>query len=110
MAGPLPLHLLPSTAAVGADGRLSIGGVDLIDLAAEVGTAAFVYDEEHLRRRCREAVTAWGDGIAYATKAFLCKAMAALAHEEGMRLDVASGGEFHVARAAGVPAGRLVLH
>ncbi|MBW3536601.1 MAG: diaminopimelate decarboxylase, partial [Actinobacteria bacterium] len=72
------------TAEVGADGRLSIGGVDLLSLAEEVGTPAFVYDEAHLRARCREAVEAWGDGVAYASKAFLCKAMAALAHEEGM--------------------------
>jgi diaminopimelate decarboxylase len=55
-------------------------------------------------------VSAWGDGVAYATKAFLCRAMARLAHEEGMHLDVASGGEMHVALSAGVPAERLVLH
>ena len=52
-----------------------------------------------------EAVTAWGDGVAYATKAFLCSAMARLAHEEGMWLDVSTGGELHVALSAGVPAG-----
>ena len=63
-----------------------------------------------MRSRCREAVAAWGDGVAYATKAFLCRAMAALAHEEGMCLDVSTGGELHVALAAGVPADRLVLH
>ncbi|HEX2039616.1 MAG TPA: diaminopimelate decarboxylase [Acidimicrobiales bacterium] len=92
------------------DGRLSIGGVDLLALAADVGTPVFVYDEEHLRARCREAVEAFGDGVAYASKAFLCKAMAALAHEEGMCIDVSTGGELHVALAAGVPAHRLVLH
>ena len=59
---------------------------------------------------CREAVEAWGDGVAYATKAFLCMAMARLAHEEGMCLDVSTGGELHVALSAGVPADRLVLH
>jgi diaminopimelate decarboxylase len=107
---PLPRHLLPLTAAVGDDGRLAIGGVDVLDLAAEHGTPLFVYDEEHLRRRCRDAVAAWGDGVAYASKAFLCKAMAALAHEEGMCVDVSTGGELHVALAAGVPADRLVLH
>jgi diaminopimelate decarboxylase len=95
---------------VGTDGHLSIGGIDLLDLAAEFGTPLFVYDEVHLRQACREAVTAWGDGVAYATKAFLCRAMARLAHEEGMHLDVASGGELHVALSAGVPAERLVLH
>jgi len=110
MAGPLARHLLPDTAAVSADGRCSIGGCDLLDLAAELGTPLFVYDEAHLRARCREAVAAWGDGVAYATKAFLCVAMARLAFEEGMHLDVSTGGELHVAMAAGVPPDRLVLH
>ncbi len=110
MSGPLPRWLLPDTAAVGDDGRLRIGGCDLLDLAAEHGTPLFVYDEAHLRARCREAVAAFGDGVAYAAKAFLCLAMARLAHEEGLHLDVATGGELHVALAAGVPAARLVLH
>jgi diaminopimelate decarboxylase len=91
-------------------GHLHVGGIDLLDLAEEFGTPLFVYDEDHLRHACREAVEAWGDGVAYATKAFLCRAMARLADEEGMLLDVASGGELYVARSAGVPAERLVLH
>ena len=81
-----------------------------MDLAEEFGTPLFVYDEEHLRVRCREAVAAFGDGVAYASKAFLCKAMARLAHEEGLCLDVASGGELATVLAAGVPADRVVLH
>ncbi len=108
--GPLPLSLLPITAAVAPDGRLSVGGCDVLDLVETHGTPVFVYDEEHLRQRCREAVAAFGDGVAYASKAFLCKAMAALAHEEGMCVDVSTGGELHVALAAGVPGERLVLH
>jgi diaminopimelate decarboxylase len=110
MAGPLLRQLLPDTARVGADGRCSVGGCDLLDLAALFGTPLFVYDEAHLRARCREAVAAWGDGVAYATKAFLCVAMARLAAEEGMHLDVSTGGELHVALAAGVAPERLVLH
>ena len=107
---PLSRHLLPDNAAVGAGGHLVVAGVDLVDLAGELGTPLFVYDEDHLRAQCREAVTAWGDGVAYATKAFLCVAMARLAHEEGMGLDASTLGELHVALAAGVPAERLVLH
>jgi diaminopimelate decarboxylase len=107
---PLPRHVLPDTAAVGRDGRLSVGGVDLLDLAEEHGTPLFVYDEAHLRARCREAVAAFGDGSAYGSKAFLCTAMARLVHEEGMRVDVATGGELHVVLAAGVPPERIVLH
>ena len=108
--GPLDLGLLPSTATVGADGRLSVAGLDLVELAEQFGTPLFVYDEAHLRERCRQARAAWGEGVAYATKAFLCRAMAALAHEEGMCLDVSTAGELHVALTAGVPADRLVLH
>jgi diaminopimelate decarboxylase len=110
MARPLPRHLLPDNAAVGGDGRLLIGGCDTLELARELGTPLFVYDEDHVRARCREAVAAFGDGVVYATKAFLCRAMARLAHEEGCRLDVATGGELHVALSAGVPAERLVFH
>ena len=105
----LPWYLLPDNSSVD-DGRLSIAGCDLIDLASEFGTPLFVYDEDHIRTRCREAVAAFPDGVAYATKAFLCKAMARVAYEEGMDLDVATGGELHVALAAGVPAERLVFH
>ncbi len=110
MAGPLPRFTLPDTADVDADGRLAIGGVDVLSLAEEHGTPLFVYDEAHVRARCREAVDAFGDGVAYASKAFLCRAMAALAHDEGMCIDVSTGGELAVALAAGVPGERLVLH
>lgn len=107
---PIPRRLLPDTATVDAAGRLHIGGVDVGELAAEYGTPLFVYDEAHLRTRCREAVNAFDDGVAYATKAFLCAAMARLAYEEGLWLDVATGGEMAVALAAGVPPARFVVH
>ena len=107
---PLPWHLLPDAAAVGDGGNLTIGGCDTLELAAEFGTPLFVYDEEHLRARCREAVAAFGSQAIYATKAFLCRAMARLAHEEGMGLDAATGGELHVCLSAGVPADRIVFH
>jgi diaminopimelate decarboxylase len=107
---PVEWKLLPRTASVDEDGHLRVGDIDLLDLAAEFGTPLFVYDEYHLRQACRAAVAAWGDGVAYAAKAFLCRAMARLADEEGMHLDVASGGELHVALSAGVPAAKLILH
>lgn len=109
-SAPVPAALLPDNATVGADGQLLVGGCDVVELAAEFGTPVFVYDEAHLRARCAEAVAAFGPGVNYATKAFLCTAMARLAVEEGMNLDVSTGGEYAVARAAGVPAERLVLH
>lgn len=106
----LPRHLLPDTSSIDDDGTLSLGGCSVLDLAQDFGTPLFVYDEEHLRSRCREAVAAFPDGVAYATKAFLCTEMARLAFEEGMDLDVSTGGEIYVALAAGVPGDRLVFH
>lgn len=106
----LPFHLLPMTSRVGDDGSLWIGGCSTVALARRFKTPLFVYDEAHLRARCSEARAVFGEGVAYATKAFLCTAMARLAVEEGMHLDVASGGEMHVALQAGVPGGKLVLH
>ena len=107
---PLPWHLLPDNASTGPTGELIIGGCDVSALAEEFGTPLFVYDEDHLRSRCAEAVAAFGSHATYATKAFLCRAMARLAHEEGMRLDVATGGELATVLAAGVPAADCVLH
>jgi len=107
----IPRRLLSDTASVGPDGALSVGGCAVADLAADFGTPLFVYDEAHLRSRCQEAVAAFGhQRVIYATKAFLCTAMARLAYDEGLLLDVASGGELHVALAAGVPAGACALH
>ena len=110
MSAPVPAHLLPDTASISAEGHLHVGGIAVADLAAEFGTPLFVYDEEHLRARCREAVEVFGPGVAYATKAFMCVAMAKLAHEEGMHLDVATLGEWHVAMTAGVPPEACVFH
>ncbi len=107
---PIDLTLLPASAQVGPEGSLSVGGVDLAGLAAEFGTPLYVYDEGELRDRCREYRRCFGPGIAYASKAFLCTAMAKLVAEEGLDLDVATGGELHVALHAGFPAERIVLH
>jgi diaminopimelate decarboxylase len=102
---------LPDNSTIGTDDSLSIGGVRIAELAAQYGTPLFVYDEEHLRARCRAAVNAFGVGnVVYATKAFICGAMARLAHEEGLLLDVATGGELHTVLHAGVPASSCVLH
>jgi diaminopimelate decarboxylase len=104
-------QLLPRTATVDDAGVLSIGGVTVAAMAEQFDTPLYVYDEEHLRNRCREAVSAFGkDRVIYATKAFLCGAMARLAHEEGLLLDVATGGELFAALHAGVPGERCVFH
>lgn len=107
---PLASHLLPDTAMVDPTGALTIGGCSTIELAAEYGTPLYVYDEHHLRTRCRQTVAAFGGGAIYAAKAFWCRALARLVYEEGMRVDVATGGELHIAMAGGIPAASLVLH
>lgn len=106
---PIPLSLLPD-GSTADNGHLSIAGCRVDDLVAEYGTPLFIYDESQLRARARSAVATFGDGAVYASKAFLCLAMASLVHEEGMRIDVATGGEMFVALQAGVPADRLVFH
>jgi diaminopimelate decarboxylase len=84
---------------------------DLEAIAAELGTPVFLYDEDELRKRCRDYVAELGEGaVAYAGKAFLCTAMARLVAEEGLHLDVATGGELHVARSADFPPERIVMH
>ena len=105
------MRLLPRTASVNADDALMIGGVAVADIAAQFGTPTFIYDEHHLRTTCQEAVAAFGaDRVIYATKAFINTAMVKLANEEGLLLDVATGGELFVALNAGVPGHRCVMH
>jgi diaminopimelate decarboxylase len=104
------LSLLPASTTVGAEGRVAIAGVDLESIAGEFGTPLYVYDEADIRARCRAYRAAFGAGVAYASKAFLCVAMARLVEEEGLDLDVATGGELFVALAAGFPPDRIVFH
>jgi len=104
MSAPIDRALVP-------DGILALGAAGLEELAAQYGTPLFVYDEDDLRRRCREYAAHFGpDAVAYASKAFLCTAMARLVDEEALHLDVATGGELHVALHAGFPPERMVLH
>ncbi len=106
---PIPLHLLPDSATNEA-GRLAIGGCDVVELVEQFGSPLFIYDEQHLIDRCEEAVAAFGPGVAYASKAFLCRAMARIAADAGMNIDVATGGELHIALSAGVPPASIVFH
>jgi diaminopimelate decarboxylase len=108
-AEPIAESLLPDTAVITSN-DVTIGGVSLRGLAATYGTPLFVYDEETLRARCREAFGAFDDGVAFASKSFLCGAMARLAFEEGLCIDVATGGELDLVLRSGVPAGRIIMH
>ncbi len=101
----------PATARERPDGDVSVGGVRLTEVARRFGTPAHVLDEEDVRRRCRAFRRAFPDGeVAYAGKAFLCRAMARWIAEEGLSLDVCSAGELAVARAARFPGERMLMH
>ncbi|MER5971248.1 diaminopimelate decarboxylase [Streptomyces sp. NPDC002055] len=95
-----------------ADGVATVGGLDVQRLAEEFGTPAYFLDEEDFRARCRAWREAFGDGadVFYAGKAFLSRAVVRWLHEEGLNLDVCSGGELATALAAGMPADRIALH
>ncbi len=112
----LPLaKVLPLTAQVTDAGHLSVGGCDLVDLAREWGTPLYVFDEETLRSQCRETLKAFRSrypetAVAYAAKAYLGRAMAGIMAQEGMDLDVVSGGELAIARSVGFPPERIHFH
>ncbi|WP_199255405.1 diaminopimelate decarboxylase [Mycolicibacterium mengxianglii] len=105
-------NVWPRNCVRGDDGMVSIAGVPISDLAAEYGTPLFVIDEEDFRFRCREIASAFGGGdyVRYAAKAFLCTEIARWVNEEGLALDVCSGGELAVALHADFPAERIALH
>jgi diaminopimelate decarboxylase len=93
------------------DGALRVGGLDVRALAEEFGTPAYVLDEADLRARAREFADAFaGWDVYYAGKAFCAKAVIRIIAEEGLSLDVCTGGELAVALAAGMPPERMGLH
>jgi diaminopimelate decarboxylase len=101
----------PRTAGRSAEGVLTVGGLDVRDLATEFGTPLFVLDEEDFRARCRAWREAFTEAtVYYAGKAFLCTAVARWIAEEGLSLDVCTGGELAVALRAGFPTERLLFH
>ena len=93
------------------DGVLTVAGLSATEIADEVGTPAYVVDEADLRARARAFASAFaGWDVYYAAKSFLCAAVARWVTEEGLGLDVCSGGELAVAQRAGVDLGRVGLH
>ncbi len=111
-------QLWPRTVDRDEAGRLTVGGLDVVSIAREFGTAAYVIDEEDFRTRARAFRDDFaapfdevgGVDVYYAGKAFLCTEVARWVAEEGLCLDVCSGGELAVAQRAGFPAERIGLH
>ena len=110
------LLLFPANTRVDSKGQLWLAGRRAADLAQEFGAPLYVFDEATLRGRCRAYRNALAQHYpgqshaAYASKAYLNLALAQLFAQEGLYLDVVSGGELHVARQAGFPAGRVHFH
>lgn len=105
-SGPWPL-----TSARGADGAMTIGGVSLIELARDYGTPLWVVDEADLRERCRRYTAGFPDvDVTYASKAWCTVGLLQLVDDEGLLIDVASGGELHTAVVAGIDPARLIFH
>lgn len=108
-------HVYPLGSRLNERGRLELGGCDVVELAAEFGTPAYVYAEDDMRARARSFVEALRARtphfeVIYASKAFPCTAAYRLFAEEGLSADVASGGELHLALAAGMDPRRLYMH
>jgi len=109
------LSLFPLTTKTNNQGHISIGGCDVIDLATKFGTPLYLFDEFTLRHKCREFKTAFSTHyphslVIYASKAFLHPALALIIHQEGLGLDVVSGGELSLAHSVDFPAGKIYFH
>ncbi len=105
----------PITSAHSSSGHLEIGGCDVVELVGAFGTPLMIYDEETIRDQCRryqEAFRSHTDDfeVIYASKAFSSLGVDQLVLEEGLSIDVSSGGEYHIAKAAGFPAERIFFH
>jgi len=105
----------PAGSRVNERGHLELAGCDVVELAAELGTPAYIYDEAEMRARARayrEAFERRHDDfeVIYASKAFPCTAAYRLFAEEGLSVDVASGGELHMALRAGFDPARIHMH
>ena len=107
-------NVLPPGASLTAGGALAIAGCDTVDLVERFGTPLYVYDEDALRQACREFRAEFTSRyeqseVAYAGKAFMSVALLQLLAEEGLSLDVVSGGELAIASAAGFPMAEPLL-
>lgn len=106
---------LHGTQSVNEQGHLEIGGCDTVELAKRFGTPLYIMDEAHIRDICRQYHSSFVEGmenteVIYASKAFSTLAMCRIIDEEGLGLDVVSGGELYTALQANFPAARIYFH
>lgn len=107
--------ILPDTAEVSNEGHLDVGECDVVDLAGEFGTPLYVFDEATLRNKCREYRKEFSERypdtlVIYACKAFLNRALAQIFMQEGLGLDVVSGGELYIAQSVDFPMEKVYFH
>jgi diaminopimelate decarboxylase len=109
-------QLLPLTARVNRDAHLEVGGCDVVELVQRFGSPLYILDEETLRSACRQYRQAFeryypGEAqVLYASKAWSCLAVCAIAASEGLGIDVVSGGEIYTALQAGADPPKLYFH
>src|SRR6185437_15750344 len=108
-------HVFPIGSRINEAGRLEVGGCDVVELAREFGTPAYVYAEDDIRTRARAYLAAFRARtehfeVVYASKAFPCTAVFRLLAEEGISADVASGGELFLALRGGIAPERIYFH
>jgi len=112
---PPKLGLFPLTAEANSRGRLYIGGCDVVELAEQFGTPLYLFDEFTLRHNCHQFKTEFSKCypdtlVIYASKAFLNRALALIFKEEGLGLDVVSGGELSIASSVYFPMHKVYFH
>ena len=104
------------TLKINSRGHLEIGGMDTTDITVKFGTPLYVFDERHIRDMMsvyRETIAKEYEGnglVLYASKAFSCTAIYAIAKQENIGIDVVSGGELYTALKAGFPAEKIYMH
>ena len=110
-----PYNVFPDTTQINSQGQIEIGGCNLMNLADEYGTSLYVLDEATLRNRCRSFVREFqqrysNSQVVYASKAYINPALAKLFQEEGLGLDVVSGGELAIAQSVDFPLEQVYFH
>jgi len=109
------LALFPLTAEISKEGHLCIGGCNVVEVVKEFGTPLYLFDEFTLRHKCREFKDEFckyhpDTLVIYASKAFLNRALALIFQEEGLGLDVVSGGELSIAHSVSFPLDKVYFH
>jgi len=106
---------IPEHFQINSQGHLEVSGCDTVELAKKFGTPLYVLDETRIRQNCRDYVAGLAEAypetqVCYAGKAFLCRAICCLVEQEGLGLDVVSGGELFTALKAGFPPEKIYFH